>query len=247
MPESPPAQAPAGPEAAPRDLTPPRRPETPGAATERAEAPVLGVVPPESLVIEDVTPRAPDPAPGHDDPPEPDSVDVLVSGLPEGRVQPVRLWPDPVLREVADAVADMDWPALSQLAADLLETLYAAGGRGLAAPQIGVARRIFVMDAGWRTGEADPRVILDPEVLWRAESESVAEELCLSAPDTPVPMRRPDAIRLGWFTLDGIAVVSDLSGIEARIALHELDHLNGLLIVDPAHPGRATAPAPDRT
>lgn len=149
-----------------------------------------------------------------------------------GRVRPVLSYPDPMLRRICEPVGLLDWPALCQLAGDLLATMYAAGGRGLAAPQIGVPHRIFVMDAGWRTGTSTARVILDPQVLDRSDSCELLTETCLSLPDRPVAVSRPSRITLGCFDMMGDARRLELTGIEARIAQHEADHLDGRLIID---------------
>lgn len=162
----------------------------------------------------------------------PDEPGAPIAGLPRGVVREILLAPDPRLRMAAAPVAGLRWPELAQLAADLLATLYAAGGRGLAAPQIGVAHRIFVMDSSWKTGPARPRIILDPDIVERAKSYATLDEGCLSIPGHVVAVTRPAAIRLRWFTLDGEAVLSEWSGIDARIAQHEIDHLNGVLITD---------------
>lgn len=149
-----------------------------------------------------------------------------------GRVLPVLPFPDPMLRRICEPVGLLDWTALCQLAGDLLATMYAAGGRGLAAPQIGVPHRIFVMDAGWKTGTSIARVILDPQILQRGDSWEVLTETCLSLPDRPVAVSRPSRITLGCFDMMGDAQRHELTGIEARIAQHEADHLDGRLILD---------------
>ncbi|MBV0892461.1 peptide deformylase [Paracoccus sp. Z118] len=158
---------------------------------------------------------------------------------PQGRVLPVLRHPDARLRERCAPAAAMPWPEAPQLAADLLATMYAAEGRGLAAPQVGIAARMFVMDAAWKADAPEPRVLLDPAILWRSPEFTTADEQCLSIPGPPVPVARPAAIRLRWFDLDGGAHEAGLSGIEARIAQHEIDHLDGILILD--HGGGADA------
>lgn len=149
-----------------------------------------------------------------------------------GRVLPVLSHPDPMLRRICEPVGLLDWATLCQLAGDLLATMYAAGGRGLAAPQIGVPHRIFVMDAGWKTGRPTARVILDPQILQQSDSWEVLTESCLSLPGQPVAVNRPTQITLGCFDLVGDAQRHEFTGIEARIAQHETDHLDGRLIID---------------
>ncbi|MFT4014193.1 MAG: peptide deformylase [Paracoccus sp. (in: a-proteobacteria)] len=150
----------------------------------------------------------------------------------EGVARSIRQGQDPVLRQSCAAAGQLDWERLRRLAADLLATMYHAQGRGLAAPQIGQPYRLFVMDAGWKEGAPRPRIILDPQILVTDETTEVAVEACLSLPGLPVPVARPRAIRLDHFNLLGEAECLHLDGIEARIAQHEADHLNGRLITD---------------
>ena len=145
-------------------------------------------------------------------------------------VLPILSYPDPRLKETCAPVAD---PALeAQLAADLLDTMYAAPGRGLAAPQVGVLRRIFVMDAGWKTGAPSPRVCINPEIEWASDETATAEEGCLSIPGLSVPVTRPARIRLRATDLAGKTEELSLDGAEALIAQHELDHLDGIVTLD---------------
>ncbi len=153
-------------------------------------------------------------------------------------VQPVRLWPDPVLQEVAAPVTDP--AAVQSLIADLFDTMYAAPGRGLAAPQIGVLARVFVMDAGWRTGAHTPRVCLNPRILSASETLESGEEACLSVPGVSTAVTRPEQIVLEYADATGATQVEELNGAEARIAQHELDHLDGTMHFDRiAAPDRA--------
>lgn len=151
-----------------------------------------------------------------------------------GRVRPVLLYPDPMLRRLCEPVGHLDWAALCALAGDLLATMYAAGGRGLAAPQIGEASRIFVMDAGWKQGTPTPRIVLDPQILPDDAAWETLTETCLSIPDQPVAVSRPARITLSGFDMMGDLYSLPLDGIEARIAQHEADHLDGRLILDHA-------------
>lgn len=158
-----------------------------------------------------------------------------------GRVRPVLLYPDPMLRQICEPVGHLDWAALCQLAGDLLASMYAAGGRGLAAPQIGTPSRIFVMDASWKDGLPMPRIVLDPQILPQGDDWAVLTESCLSIPDQPVAVLRPARITLTGFDLMGDLYSVALEGIEARIAQHEADHLDGRLILDHADPQQVQA------
>ncbi|WEF23811.1 peptide deformylase [Paracoccus sp. S3-43] len=149
-----------------------------------------------------------------------------------GRVLPIVLHPDPVLRKRCAPAGDLTHAETRQLVRDLLATMYAAGGRGLAAPQLGVLRRVFVMDAGWKDGAPVPLALLDPEILACSDAREAAVERCLSIPDQPVSVSRPLTVEIGWYDLDGAHHRRLLTGAEARIAQHEADHLDGRLILD---------------
>lgn len=140
--------------------------------------------------------------------------------------------PDPLLRIRCAPAGYLTGPDLRQLAADMLATMYAAEGRGLAAPQVGQLRRLFVMDAGWKQGAAEPLVLLDPEIIARHGPLEEAEERCLSIPDQPVQVIRASRIEIRWFDLRGKVQQREMSGAAARIAQHEADHLDGRLIID---------------
>ncbi|MDO5630836.1 MAG: peptide deformylase [Paracoccus sp. (in: a-proteobacteria)] len=152
--------------------------------------------------------------------------------LPTGKVRPVVMHPDPVLRARAEPAGYLDGNALMELAGDLFATMYAAQGRGLAAPQIGVSRRAFVMDAGWKEGRPDPILMLDPAIIMRSDVYDEAEEMCLSIPGQPITVSRPTGIEILYYDLNGMCISRGLQGMPARIAQHELDHLEGRLIVD---------------
>lgn len=143
-------------------------------------------------------------------------------------VRPVLLWPDPRLSVVCDPVATPN-PSLID---DLYDTMYAAKGRGLAAPQVGVLQRVFVVDVSWKEGKRDPRVFLNPVVQTCGEDMRSMEEQCLSIPDLPMPVVRPEAVTLSWNTPEGLPMTETFSGTLARCILHELDHLDGKVIFD---------------
>lgn len=143
----------------------------------------------------------------------------------------LRLYPDPVLRAVCDPVTDFPG-AVAGLAEAMLQAMYDAKGRGLAAPQVGLTQRVFVMDAGWKEGAPTPVLCINPVVDWASDEEELGEEGCLSMPDTPCLVRRPLAIDLRWQDRIGAEQSERLTGVAARIALHELDHLDGILCID---------------
>lgn len=155
--------------------------------------------------------------------------------------RPILLWPDPRLAQVCAAVG-ADAPAdLEDLVGDMFQTMYEANGRGLAAPQIGVMRRIFVMDTGWKAGGMQPMVCIDPEILEQSQSTGVMTEGCLSIPGVTAEVTRPEAITLAYTDLSGAPTEARLTGAEARCAQHELDHLDGKVHFDRLEPPRRAA------
>ena len=141
------------------------------------------------------------------------------------------LWPDPRLSQVCAPVGDVTDDIRTQ-AEDMLETMYAATGRGLAAPQIGVLNRIFVMDTGWKEGRSDPLAFINPEVLEVSETLADHAEGCLSIPGVTASIARPDRVHMVWTSLEGARVCQVFTGIEAVCVQHELDHLNGIVTLD---------------
>ena len=148
-------------------------------------------------------------------------------------IHPVLTDPAPALRATCAPVDAFDG-ALGALALDMLQTLYAAYGRGLAAPQIGVTRRLFVMDATWKEARPQPQVFVNPEILRASDTLVTGEEQCLSIPDTPVPVARAAWIDLRWCDLSGATFEARFEGFEAVCIQHERDHLDGVLITDKA-------------
>jgi peptide deformylase len=144
---------------------------------------------------------------------------------------PILRYPDPRLRRLALPVGAVTGE-IRALARDMLETMYAAAGRVLAGPQIGVLRRLFVIDVTWKEGARDPRVFLDPELIDASEATHTGAEGCLSIPGVPAQVTRPAEVMLAWTDLDGTRRTERLTGAESVCAQHELDHLNGRLIPD---------------
>lgn len=146
-------------------------------------------------------------------------------------ILPILTFPDPRLRRPALPVTAIT-PQIRQLAADMLETMYAAPGRGLAGPQVGALLRLFVMDCTWREGQPAPRVCINPEILDAADTLVRHTEGCLSIPGLACDVRRPAWITLRWSDLEGTMHSERLEGFAAICAQHELDHLNGRLCID---------------
>lgn len=144
---------------------------------------------------------------------------------------PIILFPDPVLRKAALPVERVD-AGMLKLAADMLETMYRAPGVGLAAPQVGVLRRLFVMDASRDQQPAAPRVFLNPEIVASGNQTRVYEEGCLSIPEMFAEVERPAAVVVRYLSPEGEMREERLEGHEATVAQHEIDHLNGVLFID---------------
>jgi peptide deformylase len=142
-------------------------------------------------------------------------------------------FPDPLLREKALPIAqDEVDDALRALARDMAETMYDEPGIGLAATQVGVEKRLIVMDLDYTEGERNLRVVLNPEIV-EAEGEVVSEgEACLSVPDYSADVPRRARVRVRGRTLDWEEVEYDAEGLEAVCFQHEIDHLDGVLYID---------------
>lgn len=142
----------------------------------------------------------------------------------------IRRWPDPILTRLCTPVGD---PAtVAALAADMLETMYAAPGRGLAAPQVGQAIRLFVMDVAWKEGEPRPFICVNPEITARASEAVTGPEGCLSIPGVTAQVPRAPWIVLRWTTPEGAQRQERLEGAAAICAQHEYDHLDGIVTFD---------------
>ena len=154
-------------------------------------------------------------------------------------IHPVLRWPDARLTQVAKP-ACVD-PQTLTLARDMLGTMYDANGRGLAAPQIGVLTRVFVMDAAWKTGEPVPEVFINPEILWRSPQMALGAEGCLSIPGVVADVMRHSEVILQWQMEDGSTQAQKLTGFRANCAQHEIDHLNGVVTLDHLAPDARAA------
>ena len=139
----------------------------------------------------------------------------------------IRIYGDPVLRQKAATVSDIDG-RLATLAQGMLSAMYDAPGLGLAAPQVGVQKRMFVYDL--EQGEA-PRVLVNPEIV-ESSGEWEYLEGCLSVPELSWPIVRPREIHLTGYDLDGNEVSIEADELEARLYQHEIDHLDGVLLLE---------------
>jgi peptide deformylase len=137
----------------------------------------------------------------------------------------IRIVGDPVLRQRAREVDEIDG-ALAQLADDMTVTMYEAPGMGLAAPQVGVQKRLFVYDIG-----EGPQAMVNPTIV-ESDGEWAFEEGCLSVPGLAWEIIRPKTIHLVGYDLDGNEVSIEADELEARVFQHELDHLDGVLLLE---------------
>jgi len=147
-------------------------------------------------------------------------------------VRPILIHPDPRLKKRAEPVAGIT-SELERLADDMLETMYDAPGIGLAAPQVGVLKRLLVMDCTREEDEARrPMVLFNPEILWASDETLSREEGCLSIPEEFAEITRPAEVRVRWMGRDGSVEEEHFTGLWARCVQHEIDHLNGRLFID---------------
>ncbi len=147
-------------------------------------------------------------------------------------ILPILHWPDSRLTTLC---SEMTGDA-SDLAVDLLETMYDAPGRGLAAPQVGILQRIFVMDCTWKQGIYAPLVLINPELLWKSPEIVTGPEGCLSLPGVSSQILRAKSVQMRWVDLAGSVCEETFTGFAAICAQHELDHLNGVLMLDHLDP-----------
>ena len=147
-------------------------------------------------------------------------------------IRSILLHPDPRLKKLCVPVADVS-SDIGRLAEDMLQTMYDAPGVGLAAPQIGVQKRLFVMDCVKDVGAlAKPIVLINPFISWMSDVMNTYEEGCLSLPDQFADVERPATVRVQFTGLDGRAQEEEFEGLWATCAQHEIYHLDGRLFID---------------
>lgn len=146
-------------------------------------------------------------------------------------IKPLIILPDPLLRQVSVSVERID-DDVRRLADDMLETMYDAPGIGLAAIQVGVARRMLVIDVSREGEEKTPLVFINPEIIKSSDERSTYEEGCLSIPDYYAEVERPAIVTVKWLDRDGKEQITEADGLLATCLQHEIDHLNGVLFID---------------
>jgi peptide deformylase len=142
-------------------------------------------------------------------------------------MEEIRIYPDPILRKKAQAIKNIDG-RVKDIADRMAEVMYENKGIGLAAPQIGILSRIFIVDIG-----EGCNVLINPEIVG-GEGESVMEEGCLSLPGIEVPVKRMEKVFIRGWNLEGKEVSLEIFGFPGRVYQHEIDHLNGILIIQHA-------------
>jgi peptide deformylase len=147
-------------------------------------------------------------------------------------IRPLVILPDAQLRQTSEPIGEIT-DDIRALAADMLETMYDAPGIGLAAIQIGVPKRLVVIDlAKPPEEERKPIVLLNPEITWTSDEKRTYEEGCLSIPEYYEEVERPDRVKYRYRTLEGETIEAEADGVMATCLQHEIDHLNGVLFID---------------
>ncbi|MCX8995799.1 peptide deformylase [Rhizobiaceae bacterium BDR2-2] len=146
-------------------------------------------------------------------------------------IKPLIILPDPLLREVSRPVERVDSETRT-LADDMLDTMYDAPGIGLAAIQIGVPRRLLVIDIAREGEDKQPLVVINPEIVASSDTRSVYEEGCLSIPDYYAEVERPSEVTVRFLDREGREQMLQADGLLATCLQHEIDHLDGVLFID---------------
>jgi len=139
--------------------------------------------------------------------------------------------PDKRLRLISEPVKQID-AGIRKLVDDMFETMYKAPGIGLAAIQLGVAKRVITLDLSKKEDDYEPQVFINPEILWQSEARAKFEEGCLSIPDYYEEVERPAEVKVKYLDLAGKKREIDAKGLLATCLQHEIDHINGVLFID---------------
>lgn len=140
-------------------------------------------------------------------------------------------YPHPVLKQKAEKVGGVD-DEMRKFLDDMLETMYAENGCGLAAPQVGVSKRVVVIDIAHEGEEPNPLYMVNPEIIWKSEEKEVCEEGCLSLPTLRAEVERPASVRIKYLDYNGDECELCAKDFLAVAVQHELDHLDGVLYID---------------
>ena len=140
-------------------------------------------------------------------------------------------YPNPILTQACEDIDPRD-PSVKDLARKMAATMYASNGVGLAAPQVGVNKRIIVVDCDQENGSQQPIVLLNPKIIKASGEEVVDEEGCLSVPGISVPVRRPEYVVVEYTDLAGQDWIIEGDGLLGRCLQHEIDHLDGITLME---------------
>ena len=146
-------------------------------------------------------------------------------------IRPIVTAPDPRLQAVSTDVEAVD-AEIRTLVDDMADSMYAAEGIGLAAVQIGVPKRVIVIDLDQKKGEKNPIAYINPRIIWSSDEMAVFEEGCLSVPEIWDDVERPARITCKYLDRDGKKQILEADGLLATCLQHEMDHLNGVLFID---------------
>jgi peptide deformylase len=145
--------------------------------------------------------------------------------------RPIITLPDKRLRRVSEPVGKVT-AEIKKLVEDMFESMYEAPGIGLAAVQLGVLKRIVTMDLSKKEGPSNPRIFINPEIVWKSDERSTYEEGCLSIPEIHEDVERPARVKVKYLDLDGKPQEEEAEGLFATCIQHEVDHTNGVLFID---------------
>ncbi len=146
-------------------------------------------------------------------------------------IRPIIKLFDPLLKKVSSPIERVDSEIL-RLAGDMLETMYDANGIGLAAVQIGIPKRIFVLDVSDDSQEPSPQIFINPQIVFFSDTRSSMSEGCLSIPNVLAEVERPSEVVIRYIDREGKEQESSAKGLFATCLQHEMDHLDGRLFID---------------
>ncbi len=146
-------------------------------------------------------------------------------------VREILVLPDKRLRQVSEPVKKID-AGIRKLVSDMFETMYDAPGIGLAAIQVGTAKRVVTMDLAKKEEPKNPQVLINPELTWSSVEKATYEEGCLSIPEVYSDVERPAQVKVKYLDLKGELHEVEANGLLATCLQHEIDHLNGILFID---------------
>ena len=144
---------------------------------------------------------------------------------------PIITAPDPRLKAKCEPVEAVDG-TIATLMDDMLDTMYLAPGIGLAAPQVGVMKRVIVVDVSPKDGPREPIRMANPEIVWQADERVTYEEGCLSLPEQYAEVERPAKVRVRYLDRENKSCEIEVDGLLATCIQHEMDHLDGIIFVD---------------